>query len=292
MHQTRRNFFKTLSAALSGTLVYPAISFGTEMELPLKIGVCTRITNSEILSQYGYSYIEEGVQTFLVPQKSEDEFNELLALAKTSRLPVIACNVFIPGSLKSVGPDANHPGILEYAETAFRRAEIAGVKTIVFGSGGSRRIPDGFAKEKAREQFTELCSQMAPIAAKYNVVVVLEPLNSTECNFINLVSEGGEMVRKIDHPNFRLLADIYHMKMENEGPESILEYGNLIKHLHIAEKQERAAPGTYREDFMPYFKALKQINYQGCMSVECRWRNLEEEASSVVEYLKEILNAS
>ncbi len=288
MNQTRRSFLTSLSAAVSGTLVYPAISFGIEKEFILKIGVCTRIRNNEILHEFGYSYIEEGVQTFLVPQKSEDEFNEIMALAKKSKLPVVACNVFIPGSLKSVGPDADHPGILEYAETAFRRAEIAGVKTIVFGSGGSRKVPEGFSKDQAREQFIELCSQMAPIAAKYDVIVVLEPLNSKECNFINLVSEGGEMVKEINHPNFRLLADIYHMKMENEGPESILTYGNLIKHLHIAEKQERAAPGTYQEDFRPYFEALKKINYQGCMSVECRWKNLEEEAATAIEYIKEI----
>ncbi|HXL01181.1 MAG TPA: sugar phosphate isomerase/epimerase, partial [Dysgonamonadaceae bacterium] len=57
----------------------------------------------------------------------------------------------------------------------------------------------------------------------------------------------------------------------NESPESIVKYGHLIKHIHIAEKQDRAVPGTYNEDFRPYFNVLKKINYQGRISIEARW---------------------
>jgi hydroxypyruvate isomerase len=45
---------------------------------------------------------------------------------------------------------------------------------------------------------------MAPIAARYDVVVVLEPLNKKECNLINSVFEGGVIVEEVNHPNFRL----------------------------------------------------------------------------------------
>jgi sugar phosphate isomerase/epimerase len=86
--------------------------------------------------------------------------------------------------MKCVGPAVAHDDNLKYARTAFRRAETAGVKTIVFGSGGSRSIPENFSRDAAREQFINLCKQMAQSAEKYNVVISLEPLNSKECNFI------------------------------------------------------------------------------------------------------------
>ena len=251
-----------------------------------ELGVCTSFSNSEMLAGYGYTFVEETVGRFLVPDKSDQEFDSILQVARQAVLPVKACNSFIPGRLKSVGPEADHPAVLAYMETALKRAGQAGVEHIVFGSGGSRGIPEGFSREEARLQFIELCKAMAPIAAKYNVIVVLEPLNTKEVNFINSVAEGGEIVEAVNHPNFRLLADLYHMKMENEGPENIIQYGHLIKHTHIAEKQERAAPGKYGEDFTPYFEALKKIGFQGRMAVESRWEDFDAESGKAIETMK------
>ncbi len=246
------------------------------------IGVCASLSNSDMLASYGYTYIEESVARFLMPTKSEAEFNEMLQQAQNAAIPVKACSGFIPGSMKSVGPEAVHPEILEFMEIAFRRAQRAGVEYIVFGSGGSRNIPEGFSRDEARRQFVDLCRQMAPLAARYDVVVVLEPLNTRECNFINSVLEGGEIVEEVNHPNVRLLADIYHMLMEGEGPENIEKYGHLIHHTHIAEKEGRAAPGTNNEDFTEYFRALKHVGYKGMMSIESRWEDMEAQAPGAI----------
>ncbi len=251
-----------------------------------EIGVCNSVSNADMLAAHGYTYIEESVGRFLMPTKSEEEFNEMLHLAQNAAIPVKACNSFIPGSLKSVGSEAVHPEILEFMETAFRRAQKAGVEHIVFGSGGSRGIPEGFSRDEARRQFIDLCTKMAPIAAKFDVVVVLEPLNTKECNFINSVTEGGKIVEEVNHPNFRLLADIYHMLMDGEGPESIVKYGHLIQHTHIAEKEGRAAPGIHNEDFTAYFEALKKIGYKGNMSIECRWDELEDQSGPALETIR------
>ena len=175
---------------------------------------------------------------------------------------------------------------MEYAETAFRRAKISGVEIIVFGSGRSRQIPKGFSREEAIQQFIKLCSQIGPVAAKYGVTIVIEPLNKTECNFINSVAEGGEIVKDINHPNIMLLADIYHMKMEEEKPESILKYGYLLRHTHVAEKEGRAAPGVHGDDFSPYFEALKEIKYKGRISIECQWKDMDSQALTSINTIR------
>jgi sugar phosphate isomerase/epimerase len=255
-----------------------------------EIGVCTSVPNAEMIAAHGYTFIEESVGRFLMPTKSEEEFNAMLQEARDAPIPVKACNSFIPGNMKSVGPEAVHPEILEFMEIAFRRAQQAGVEYIVFGSGGSRSIPEGFSRDEARNQFVELCRNMAPIAASYDVVVVLEPLNKTECNFINSVLEGGEIVEEVNHPNFRLLADVYHMLMDGEGPESIEKYGHLIKHTHIAEKEGRAAPGTHNEDFTAYYTALKNVGYEGMMSIESRWEDMDKQAAPALESMRNQLS--
>ena len=284
-----RQFYPAMALVFAGTLFLSCNVVKTDMKTT-QIGICTNVSNAEKMQQYGYAYVEEGVSRFLVPTKSEEEFEALLKEATNSPLPIKACNSFIPGNLKSVGPDAVHEEILKFAEKAFRRAQRAGVEIIVFGSGGSRAIPEGFSRDKGRAQFVELGQKMAPIAQKYNVTIVVEPLNTSECNFINSVSEGGEIVKDINHPNFMLLADLYHMKMDNEGPESIVKYGKLIKHAHIAEKQDRAVPGTFNEDFRPYFNALKKIRYKGKISIEARWKDFDTQIPVAIETIKTQLN--
>lgn len=251
-----------------------------------RIGISTSITNNKILETAGYSFVEEYVRGFLVPNESVSVFEQKLALLKTSKLPVEACNSFLPGDMKCVGPGSAHEEIIKFGETSFRRAQMAGIKTIVFGSGGARAIPEGFSAEEAKYQFVSLCKQLAPAAKKYNVVISLEPLNTRECNFINSLAEGAEIVQAVNHENFRLLADIYHMLMENESPSDILKYGDLIYHTHIAEKNSRSAPGVHKEDFTPYFRALKQANYKGRMTIECSWNNLEEQAHGALTAMR------
>lgn len=286
MAPSRRSFVKSSIFAGTSIIISPIFSCkGSSGNFLEKIGICTNISNWKILETAGYSYVEEAVQSFLVPLEDETVFNGKLELLKQSTLPVPALNSFIPGKLKSVGPEPMHDEILKYAETAFRRAQIVGVKNIVFGSSGSRKVPEGFAREVALEQFTDLCSKLAPIAEKYDVIIDLEPLNKGECNLLNSVADGGKIVKNVNHKNFRLLADIYHMLRENESPASIIENGDLIKHVHVAEDKERAAPGTYNDDFRPYLRALKEIDYKGLMSIECNWKNMEEQAAPALQAL-------
>jgi sugar phosphate isomerase/epimerase len=241
-----------------------------------KLGVCTSIQNHEIVAAAGFDYIEDGVRRFLIPDKSDEEFQKNLAILEESSIPIRACNGFLPGYLKSTGPDIKHEEILEFAETAFKRAEMAGIRYIVFGSSGSRNIPGDFDRDVARQQFVSLLGKMGPIAAKYNVTVVIEPLRRGESNFINRVDEGLAIAMEVNHPNIQMLGDVYHMLKEREEPESFIEARKLLKHTHIAEIENRTAPGLAGDNLVPYLRALKNANYNGGISIEGRWGDKED----------------
>ena len=194
---------------------------------PVHFGVCTNPANARLLKADGFAYLEGSVSRDLMPGKSEEEFLKGKITLDTCGLPVIACNGFLPGTLKVTGPDARPDTVLKYAETAFRRASLAGVKTIVFGSSGSRSIPDGFDRDQARAQFTDLLVKMGPIARKYGIRVAIENLQKSESNFINTVGEALEIVQKVNDPNIGVLADILHMMREGEAPEILMEAGTF-----------------------------------------------------------------
>jgi sugar phosphate isomerase/epimerase len=291
MMKTNRRYFLKATALLGTSIACGSVSranihsFFNSFEPA--VGVCTGLGNAGMLAEMGYSFIEESVRGFLVPDRPEEEFLPRLDNARKLKIPVSACNLFLPGNLKSVGPDAVHDEIMEYAATAFRRAQLAGVRIIVFGSGGSRRIPEGFHRDDAYRQFVTLGRRLAPLASKYNVIIALEPLNRNECNFINSLADGAEIVNAVSHRSYRLLADIYHMAVDGEDPRNIIRYGNLIKHVHIAEEQGRAAPGTHGEDFGEYFSALATIKYEGDISVESRWDDMAAQAPSALAAIRE-----
>ena len=232
-----------------------------------RLGVCASVANAAAVKSAGGDYVEESVQGFLMPDKPESEFLEKVRAAAASPLPVLACNGFLPAALKSVGPDARHDEIAAYAGTAFRRAREIGITTVVFGSSGSRSIPEGFDRAEARRQFVALLRRLGPIAQSSGVVVAVEPLNRDETNFINTVAEGAAVVREAGHPNIRLLADIYHMLRENEGPEALVDAGPLLRHVHLAEKDRRTPPGVAGDDFRPYLRALRRAGYAGAISL-------------------------
>jgi len=251
-----------------------------------RLGVCTSIANAAAVQSAGGGYIEESVQGFLVPDKPESDFRPKAEAAAAASLPVRACNSFLPGSLKSVGPDARPDDIVAYAGTAFRRAREIGITTVVFGSSGSRSIPDGFDRGEARRQFVALLRRLGPVAGANCVVIAIEPLNRDETNFINTVAEGAALVREAGHPNVRLLADIYHMLREGEGPDALVAAGPLLRHIHIAERDRRTPPGVAGDDFRPYLRALRRAGYAGAISIECRWDDIAAELPAALKALR------
>lgn len=252
----------------------------------MEIGVCTSAANSPDISGSGVDFIEENVQNFLVPEESNEIFAEKSKAPSACPLPIRAANCFLPGTLKCVGPDVDMGRILRYAGTAFRRAGETGIGTIVFGSGGSRTVPKGFSADNAKKQIVDLLKELGPLAEARGVTVVLEPLNSGDCNFINSLREGAELVEACSHPAVALLADIYHMARDGEDPEEISRFGKMLRHAHIAEEEKRTSPGTMGDDFRPYLKALADAGYGGAISLECRWEDMALQIADSLRYLR------
>ncbi|QMU27748.1 sugar phosphate isomerase/epimerase family protein [Adhaeribacter radiodurans] len=250
-----------------------------------QLGIVESIERDSLVYASGFNLIGETVGKMLAPTLTEEQFQENLKTIKKAKTKLYLCNVLFPGSLKIAGPEVDEQKVLNYVDQVFARAKIANVPVIVLGSGGSRRLPDGYDNETAKADFIKLCKEMALLAKKYNLLIAIESLNSTETNFLNTVQEAAEIVSKVNHPNFKLNADIYHMLKENEPPQHIIDAGKLIAHVEIAEKEKRTLPGVVGEDFRPYFRALKQIKYKGPIVIEAKGNNPSQEIPVAHQYL-------
>jgi len=251
-------------------------------------GICSGPENVDIIKNSGFDFFEINVQSNLTSLKSEDAFIPVLKKIKESPIPPIAANCFIPGSMKVCGENVNFDLLKDYVLTVFDRAKRAGVKIIVFGSGGARNVPQGFEKNKALDQIIKFCKMISTLAQDNDITVVLEPLNKKECNILNTIQECFYICDAVSHPSIQLLVDSYHFFLEKDNPEYIIKYADKIKHVHIATSLNRMAPGIEDCDFSGFVNALKKINYNLSVSIESSWNNMSVEAPKAKKELERL----
>jgi sugar phosphate isomerase/epimerase len=252
-----------------------------------EIGIICEAEKDSIVYVSGYRYVEESIGRSFSPLTLDwNKFQQRLTLLKQTHTTVYACNLFIPGKLKLVGPDHNQQVVLDYVDTIMYRCKLAGIKIVVLGSGEARKVPIGFDSVLARKQFVDVVGKMALLAEKQGIIIAMENLNRSETNFGNSVLDVLAIAKEINRPGFKVTADIYHMLREDESAQSIKAAGTWLVHCHIAEEMERAYPGKYGEDFKPYFEALKEIGFTGKIMIECSWKDFAIENPIALKYLQ------
>lgn len=279
---TRRKFLGHTASAAAAVLVGAC---GSRRDPFLRIGVCGPVAEHEDFVEAGYDFIEPSVQNLLRPGAPQDVFAAAVQQVASLPVPVPVANLFLPGSLKVVGPDLDLKAVMAYAAVAFRRAHRIGIEHIVFGSGGARFVPEGFPHDEATDQFTRVLAEMAPVAQEWGITLCVEPLRGQETNFLNTVPEAVAVLDRVAHPAVGLTFDIYHVMQEGRNAEDVMIGGQYIRHLHVAENTDRAAPGTHGDDFTPYFEALRSVGYSGRISVECRWQDRHAQLRAAYEAL-------
>ncbi len=286
----RREFNKLFASSLAASSAVSVSSFINASYVP-PMGCQTSLENAAAVKAAGGSFIGLSVAGWFDSETSDEKFLEKVAAAAKSKLPVIVCNSFIRSKdLHVTGPNANHDEVMIYVEKVFKRAKIAGVKMINFGSSGARNIPKGFSYEEAIAQFIEALKRIGSLAKKNGVTVGVEQLQTRECNFINRISEVERVVRGANHPNIKGVADFYHMAAEGDIPEDLAKAADLLMHVEIAELKDRRMVGVSGQDFRPYLKVLKKAKYKGALSIEGNFE-ISELESGFAELKKQWLEA-
>ena len=115
----------------------------------------------------------------------------------------------------------------------------------------------------------EALNELGPHAAQYGVPLLYEPLNRYETNLITTTAEGVEYVQTLSTSNVKLLADLFHMKIEEVNVADALRAGGAsIGHVHFVDSNRRPV-GCGHTNFAPIVAALREIKYGGYVSAEC-----------------------
>jgi sugar phosphate isomerase/epimerase len=223
------------------------------------------------LAEWGFDYCEP--QVIKVMLLSDAEFQSRAAHARAAHIHVEAMNSLMPADLKVVGPEIDSRRVDNYLRKALERAETLGAKVVVFGSGDSRRVPEGFSREHAWLQLVEFLHQLGDHITqnRYGFVIGIEALRHEESNIVNTTSEAYNLAAQINHPKVHIICDFFHLASEGENPAILPLLKDQIVHLHFADPSRgRMFPRVEFTHPMygAFFSAIREIGYQGRMSLE------------------------
>jgi sugar phosphate isomerase/epimerase len=118
-------------------------------------------------------------------------------------------------------------------------------------------------------RIVESLEDLACHGGSAGVAVLVEPLNRYEDGLVNRLEQAA---RLCDHDGTRALgvaADFFHMNIEERDlAEAICTLGSVIRLVHLADSNRRQ-PGAGHLDFMGLIGALRSVEFDGWLSLEC-----------------------
>jgi sugar phosphate isomerase/epimerase len=196
---------------------------------------------------------------------------EIASLARAHGLAVAGLHWLLvgPPGLHVSHPDsAVRARTVAYLEELIRACADLGGQVLVFGSPKQRDVLPGVTRDEATKLALSTFAACGQAAERAGVVFCLEALPAVDTSFMNTTAEVIELVRRLDSPSVRMILDVKSMCSEPTPiPELVRLAAPYLAHFH-ANDANRRGPGFGEVDFAPIFGALREVSYQGCVSVE------------------------
>ncbi|MBR6603824.1 MAG: sugar phosphate isomerase/epimerase [Clostridia bacterium] len=231
-------------------------------------GVCIgidQLDRIEKMAELGYDFAETGFAA--MAEASEAQIDAFGKALRENGMTCASCNGFMPGSIKTCGPDMDDAKIKDYLERNFERSAKLGFKSVIFGSGGSRQVPEGYDRERAKADIMHFLGDLVvPVVKQYDITIGIEELRAEETNIINTCAEAWEYITAINDPHIKLLVDLYHVAVMGTPVEELRRYKGYVSHVHIASPSNgRIYPlPTDGDDalYRQFYDILEEIGYE------------------------------
>ena len=178
----------------------------------------------------------------------------------------------------------------EFAGQMIDAAGSLGASAIVGSLQG--RFEVSVTREQALDWLAAALNELGERAEDHGVPLLFEPLNRYETNLINSVEDGVVLLNRLQSRNVRLLADLFHMNIEERSISEAIHFGaSTIGHVHFVDSNRRAA-GRGHIDFAAVITALHDIEYHGFLSAEALpYPDSEAAATQTIETFKKFVRS-
>jgi hydroxypyruvate isomerase len=264
----RKHALKTLAASAAGLASLPALArqmknLDEDLKNNINHSVCQWCYNDIPLEQLCAAARDMGIKSIdlLGPDqwKVAAKYNLTCAMAYATEF----------GLTKGFNDPALHEKLLKDYSANLPKAADAGLKNVICFSGNAH----GLTSEKGLENCARGLEPVLKVAARYNITLTMELLNSKvdhkdyQCDH---TAWGVALCEKLGLPNFKLLYDIYHMQiMEGDVIATIQKNINYISHFHTGGVPGRHEIDDSQELFYPaIMRAIVATGFKGFVAQE------------------------
>lgn len=246
----------------------------------MKFGICNEIFQNwklddaiGFVARAGYDAIEIAPFTIAkyVTEIPKAERERIREVARRAGICVSAIHWVL---VQAEGMYVTHPEAAVRERTSQYFGELVdfcadlGAKVIVVGSPKQRNLMEGVTWERGWQWATDVFRAPVKRAEERDVTICFEPLAPVETNFINTAADAIEFVKQLGTPHFKIILDVKAMSSESKPvPQIIRESWPHFGYFHANDKNMKG-PGFGDVDFRPIAAALKDVGYDGVVSVE------------------------
>lgn len=240
----------------------------------MRLGCCGELEQAGEIRDAGFDFLEVDAQRVLRGQEPSAQWDAAAPDPARLPLPIEAAYCLVPATMPIVGRARDFTALQDYIQRVAKRAQFLGIRTLVFGSGAARRRPEKVDEHTAHEHIREFVRMTGEVCAHHQINLAIEHLSAEATNTLNRLSQAREMCDSVGRANVTMIVDCVHFAHERESDQALLDLGDRVTHVHIAEPANQRQPfanGTESYDLQHFFCLLRKIGYNGPVSVEARW---------------------
>ena len=267
----------------------------------MKFAICNEIYQGWNLedtfahaARVGYDGVEIAPFTLAnaVTEISPIERQRIRDLAARSKIEIVGLHWLL---VKPEGLYLNHTDASIRSRTANYFVELVdccadlGGTIMVVGSPKQRNVLEGVSRQQAWDWTANTFTDAVKRAEDRGVMICFEPLSPAETNFVNTAAEAIQFVKPFNSAAFKIILDVKAMCSEQKPmPQIIRESWPHFAHFHANDKNLKG-PGFGEVDFKPIAATLREVGYNGYVSVEVFKfeEGAEIIASKSIEYLRQ-----
>ncbi|MBN1590437.1 MAG: sugar phosphate isomerase/epimerase [Pirellulales bacterium] len=309
---TRRDFLKQAGGAAAAlTLGTTAAAFGAAKEDGMKFSICNETFYDlkwpqERIFQFAAACGYQGVE--IAPFTINTDVTKISAAERTAlRKAADSAGIQICGlhwilskttqgfNLTSADPEVRARTAKYLGELARLCAELGG-DVMIFGSPMQRNRPqtkeDTMSMVEGYRNATDVLKAAVPSLEATGVTIAMEPLATWETNFILTAADAVRLAKMVGSPHVSFMLDCKAMWAMEPMPIPcvIRTQKSPFVHFH-ANDPNLQGPGFGQLDFVPIFRALKEVKYDRWVSVEVfdYSPGPEKLARDSIKYMKQCL---
>jgi sugar phosphate isomerase/epimerase len=244
-------------------------------------GVDTK-TGLEHIARIGFDSVDVFTEAMTI---QEDEIQLIESTCGENNLPIVSVVVVAAGLI-----DFNDPVRDFHVERAKKFVDLAArFKSdnllLVLGEYIWQR--EVIPPEAQWQWAIENTRKIADYAGQSGIEIALE-LEPFRLSLLNNVKEMVRFIDDCDHPGVKANIDVSHLVLADVSPAELTSLKGKATHVHISDCDGKVhgdlPPGRGVVKFSPYLQAIKDLDFDGSISLELEY---SPDPSKIVEWVEE-----